>query len=215
MTVRASYSSRHEENFQISSIIRVSSKLAINPSSKTRPHLQCCYPTLQRHKCYGSVLGGATNRDVDGDLFGRRHWFLGKFNPIFSQLNPLLTQLQSHSSFTRHKHAPGRNAPLIQFLILALYILFACLYSMLPHLSFFLHFLLTYSALMLLAGQQKGHPACKKLISRCWYGYPSGVRCRCHCHSLSLASVKSRLILPFWYWLTRAVPEKGPLNVCM
>ena len=36
-----------------------------------------------------------------------------------------------------------------------------------------------------------------------------------HCHSLSLASVKSRLVLPFWYRLTRVVPEKGPLNVCV
>ena len=35
----------------------------------------------------------------------------------------------------------------------------------------------------------------------------------CHCHSLSLASVKSRLVLPFWYWLTWVVPDKGPLNV--
>ena len=35
----------------------------------------------------------------------------------------------------------------------------------------------------------------------------------CHCHSLSLASVKSRLVLPFWYRLTRVVPDKGPLNV--
>ena len=34
----------------------------------------------------------------------------------------------------------------------------------------------------------------------------------CHCHSLSLASVKSRLVLPFWYRLTRVVPGKGPLN---
>jgi len=32
---------------------------------------------------------------------------------------------------------------------------------------------------------------------------------------LSLASVKSRLVLPFWYWLTRIVPEKGPLNGCV
>ena len=32
----------------------------------------------------------------------------------------------------------------------------------------------------------------------------------CHCHSLSLASVKSRLVLLFWYRLTRVVPEKGP-----
>ena len=30
-----------------------------------------------------------------------------------------------------------------------------------------------------------------------------------HCHSLPLASVKSRLVLPFWYRLTRVVPEKG------
>ena len=37
----------------------------------------------------------------------------------------------------------------------------------------------------------------------------------CHCHSLSLASVKSRLVLPFWYWLTWVVPEKGPLNGCV
>ena len=37
----------------------------------------------------------------------------------------------------------------------------------------------------------------------------------CHCHSLSLASVKSRLVLPFWYRLTRVVPEKGPLNECV
>jgi len=37
----------------------------------------------------------------------------------------------------------------------------------------------------------------------------------CHCHSLSLASVKSRLVLPFWYWLSRVVPEKGPLNRCV
>ena len=37
----------------------------------------------------------------------------------------------------------------------------------------------------------------------------------CHCHSLSLAPVKSRLVLPFWYRLTRVVPEKGPLNMCV
>ena len=37
----------------------------------------------------------------------------------------------------------------------------------------------------------------------------------CHCHSLSLTSVKSRLVLPFWYRLTRVVPEKGPLNGCV
>jgi len=41
--------------------------------------------------------------------------------------------------------------------------------------------------------------------------WPSG----CHCHSLSLASVKSRLVFPFWYQLTRIVPEKRPLNGCV
>jgi len=37
----------------------------------------------------------------------------------------------------------------------------------------------------------------------------------CHCHSLSLATVESRLVLPFWYWLTWVVPDKGPLNWCV
>ena len=37
----------------------------------------------------------------------------------------------------------------------------------------------------------------------------------CHCHSLSLAPVKSRLVLPFWYRLTRVVPDKGPINGCV
>jgi len=39
----------------------------------------------------------------------------------------------------------------------------------------------------------------------------------CHCHSLSLASVKSRLVLPFWYQLTRVVLDKELLNrgVCV
>ena len=37
----------------------------------------------------------------------------------------------------------------------------------------------------------------------------------CHCHSLSLASVKSRLVLLFWYRLTRVVPDEGLLNGCV
>ena len=31
----------------------------------------------------------------------------------------------------------------------------------------------------------------------------------------SLASVKSRLVLPFWYRLTPVVLDKGPLNGCV
>jgi len=72
--------------------------------------------------------------------------------------------------------------------------------------------IVSISALMLLVGWQEGHPACKKLewgVQTCIW--PSW----CHCHSLSLASVKSRLVLPFWYQLTWVVPEKGPLNGCV
>ena len=78
------------------------------------------------------------------------------------------------------------------------------------------------SALTLLVERQEGHPACKKLsggvlaflsvwseVQTCIW--PSGF----HCHSLSLASVKSRLVLPFWYRLTWVVPDKGPLNGCV
>ena len=90
------------------------------------------------------------------------------------------------------------------------------------------YFLLTYrvafSALMLLVGWQEGHPACKKLgggvlewlsvwseVQTCMW--PSG----CHCHSLFLVRIKSRLVLPFWYRLTRVVPpgKKPLISVCM
>ena len=79
-----------------------------------------------------------------------------------------------------------------------------------------------FSALTLLVGRQEGHPACKKLSGwvLMWLSVWSKVltciwpSC-CHCHSLSLASVKSRLVLPFWYRLTRVVPEKEPLNGCV
>ena len=79
-----------------------------------------------------------------------------------------------------------------------------------------------FSALTLLVGRQEGHPACKKLSSEvlAWLSVWSEVQTCiwpswCHCHSLSLASVKSRLVLPFWYRLTRVVPDKGPLNGCV
>ena len=68
------------------------------------------------------------------------------------------------------------------------------------------------------------HPACKKLSGGplAWLFVWSDVQICIwpswrHCHSLSLASIKSRLAFPFWYWLTRVVPDKGPLNggVCV
>ena len=73
-----------------------------------------------------------------------------------------------------------------------------------------------------MVGRQKGHPACKKLSSEvlAWLSVWSAVQTCiwpswCHCHSLSLASVKSRLVLPFWYRPTRVVPDNGPLNGCV
>ena len=80
-----------------------------------------------------------------------------------------------------------------------------------------------FSALTLLVGRQEGHPACKKLSGGvlAWLSdwsemqtciWPNG----CHCHSLSLASVKSRLVFPFWYRLTWVVPEKKAVKrVCV
>jgi len=79
------------------------------------------------------------------------------------------------------------------------------------------------STLTLLVGRQEGHPACKKLSGGvlAWLSDWSEVQTciwpiGCHCHSLSLASVKSRLVFPFWYQLTQVVPDKGPLKgVCV
>jgi len=73
-----------------------------------------------------------------------------------------------------------------------------------------------FSALTLLVGWQEGHPACKKLSGGvlAWLSVWSELQIYmwpgwCQCHSLSLASVKSRLVLSFWYRLTWIVPEKG------
>ena len=73
-----------------------------------------------------------------------------------------------------------------------------------------------FSALTLLVGWQEGHPACKKLSGGvlAWLSVWSEMQ-TCiwpswfYCHSLSLASVKSRLVLPFWYRLIWVVPEKS------
>ena len=79
-----------------------------------------------------------------------------------------------------------------------------------------------FSALTLLVGWQEGHPACKKLSGGvlAWLSVWSEMQTCiwpswCQCYSLSLASVKSRLVLPFWYRLTRVVLDNGPLNGCV
>jgi len=68
---------------------------------------------------------------------------------------------------------------------------------------------IAFSALTLLVGRQEGHPACKKLSGGvlAWLSVWSKV------HTCTWPSC--RLVLPFWYWLTWVVPEKGPLNGCV
>ena len=76
-----------------------------------------------------------------------------------------------------------------------------------------------FIALTLLVGQQGGHRTCKKTE---WLG-AGMVICMergadlhmAQLMPLSLASVKSRLVLSFWYRLTQVVPDKGPLNGCV
>ena len=83
-------------------------------------------------------------------------------------------------------------------------------------------FMIAFSALTLLLGNRKGIQPVKKPSGGvlAWLSVWSKMQtciCPswCHCHSLSLASLKSTLVLPFWYQLTWIVPEKGPLNGCV
>jgi len=84
------------------------------------------------------------------------------------------------------------------------------------------HFVQAFSALKLLVGRQEGIQPVENLSggAPAWLSVWSEVQTCiwpswCHCYSLCLASVKSRLVLPFWYQLTRVVPEKGLLNGCV
>jgi len=80
----------------------------------------------------------------------------------------------------------------------------------------------TFSALMMLVRHQKGIRPVKNLIDGCWHGYLARARCTWFaCGSAdafvspsSLASLKSRMVLPFWCQLTQVVLEKRPLNGC-
>ena len=78
-----------------------------------------------------------------------------------------------------------------------------------------------FSALTLLVGRQEWHPACKKTE---WWG-AGVVICLergADSHTAQLMPLpltvscfsKIKMVLPFWYRLTRVVPDKGPLNGC-
>jgi len=78
------------------------------------------------------------------------------------------------------------------------------------------------SALTLLVGQQKGHPACKNLNSEVlvWLSVWSEVQMICiwstwcHCHPIISCFSKIHNGLHFWCWLTQVVLEKRSLNGC-
>jgi len=79
-----------------------------------------------------------------------------------------------------------------------------------------------FSALTLLVGRQEGHPACKKLSSG-GAGMVIWLEQDADLHMAQLMPLpltvscfsKIQIGLPFWYWLTWVVPEKGPLNGCV
>ena len=69
-------------------------------------------------------------------------------------------------------------------------------------------------------GGRKGIRPVKNWVVGCWHGYLLERGADLHMAQLmplplSLASVKSGLVLPFWYRLTRVVPKKGLLNGCV
>ena len=70
-------------------------------------------------------------------------------------------------------------------------------------------------------GGRKGIRPVKNWAVGCWCGLSVWSEVQtciwsswCHCHSLSLVSVKSRLVLPFWYRLTWVVPAVRRVCVC-
>jgi len=92
------------------------------------------------------------------------------------------------------------------------------------HLIFFVVFCccFSFSALTLLVGQQEGRPACKK-TEWCGAGMVICLERGAELHMpqrmpLPLAVScfsKIQIGLPFWYRLTRAVSDNGPLNGCV
>jgi len=82
---------------------------------------------------------------------------------------------------------------------------------------------IAFSAWTRSVGHQEGYPACQNLSVRYWRGYLSGARCKWFAYgpadataiSSSLASLKSRMVWPFWCRLTQVVLEKRPLNGCL
>jgi len=82
--------------------------------------------------------------------------------------------------------------------------------------------LLSFTVIDIIGWWQEEHLAHKNWVMKCWCGYLSGAKCKWFAYGpsdatatpSSLASVKSRIVLPFWYRLMQVVLEKRPLNGC-
>jgi len=82
------------------------------------------------------------------------------------------------------------------------------------HYSMTLYISIAFSALMLIAWWQEGHPACKNFVVRYWHRYLSAERCKCFAYGpadatatpSSLTPAKSRMVylsgagLPRFSW---------------
>jgi len=74
-----------------------------------------------------------------------------------------------------------------------------------------------------LVGVRKSIQSVKSWVTMCWRGYLSWAKCKWSTYGpadatatpSSLASLKSRMVLPFWCRLTQVVLEKRPLNWCL
>ena len=64
-------------------------------------------------------------------------------------------------------------------------------------------------------GGMKGIWPAKNWVVGCWSGYLSGALCRLACGLAEATTTHCHWFLPFWYWLTRVVLDKGPWNVCV
>ena len=68
-------------------------------------------------------------------------------------------------------------------------------------------------------GDRKGIRPVKNRVVGCWRGYLSGARCRLAYGPADATVTRFSKIqigfTPFWYRLTRVVPEKRPLNGCV
>ena len=64
-------------------------------------------------------------------------------------------------------------------------------------------------------GDRKGIRPVKNWVVGCWHGYLFGARSDLHMAQLMPLPLTVSCFSKIWYWLTRVVLDKGPLNGCV